>query len=84
MRKHPDGLTLTQILTEFPQMTRSNAKRVVRNLPDSYIDRWIARTPWSLAAVYCVVIPPEDCPKPLTEMQRKKIELAKKKSPEVD
>lgn len=72
LRKNPDGLTITQILAEFPQMTRPNARRVVTNLPDAYIDRWVVRTPWSHDAVYCVVIPPEDCPKPLTYRQRRK------------
>jgi hypothetical protein len=64
LRLHPDGLTTAQInsITKAPQGTIRN---VLKAMPDAYIDRWSTRgTQNYLSAVWCVVIPPDDCPKP--------------------
>jgi hypothetical protein len=70
LRKNPDGLTLSQILDEFPEMTRTNVRRVVQNLPDAYIDRWEVSSRRAYRAVWCVVIPPPHCPRPPSKRVR--------------
>jgi hypothetical protein len=64
LRAHPDGLTTSQLadITDAPQGT---IRCILKNMPDAYIDRWQTRgTQKYLSAVWCVVIPPENCPKP--------------------
>lgn len=67
LRSHPDGLTLREIMDAFPDRTESNIRRTLKDLPDSYIDRWEAAPRQQYRAVWCVVIPPADCPKPPTK-----------------
>lgn len=64
LRRHADGLTIAQIMAEFPSRTESNIRRTLKDLPDSYIDRWESAPRKAYKAVWCVVIPPEDCPHP--------------------
>jgi len=69
LREYPDGLTAAQInsITKAPQGTIRN---VLKAMPDAYIDRWSNRgTQKYISAVWCVVIPPDDCPKPTTRRQ---------------
>lgn len=63
LREHPDGLTIKQ-LNDVLHRTDYNLLRVLRGMPDTYIDRWELRARTTDAAVWCVVVPPEDCPKP--------------------
>lgn len=61
---HQDGLTCSEIAAHI-QVTTSSIFNALRSMPDTYIDRWTKgkfQTPPS--AIWCVVIPPEDCPKP--------------------
>jgi len=64
LRDTPDGLTVAQVasLINAPNKTTN---RLLRNMPDAYIDRWqkIGIKNY-FAAVWCVVVPPENCPKP--------------------
>lgn len=68
LQKYSDGLTHLEI-SQYLDMNYTNAGRVLENMPDAYIDRWVARTEgrgkW--APVWCVVVPPEHCPKPTGE-----------------
>jgi len=64
LRANPDGLTMKQLIAAFPDRTESNIRRTIKGLPDSYIDRWESASRKSYKAVWCVVIPPEDCPHP--------------------
>jgi len=64
LRNHPDGLTLAEIHAYFPKMALDNLRRLVKDLPDSYVDRWEPAPRKQYRAVYCVVIPPSDCPHP--------------------
>lgn len=64
LRNHPDGLTLAEIHAHFPKMALDNLRRLVKDLPDSYVDRWEPAPRKQYRAVYCVVIPPSDCPHP--------------------
>jgi hypothetical protein len=64
LRDNPDGLRVAEIVvaTGAPENT---VNRLLRNMPDAYIDRWVHRgTQKHLSAIWCVVVPPPDCPKP--------------------
>ncbi len=62
LQKYPDGLTVCDIAERVEKSTTSS-RRALLGMPDAYIDRWIAyRKQW--VAVWCVVVPPDNCPKP--------------------
>ena len=62
LQKYPDGLTVSEIVERTEKERRSIDKALV-DMPDAYIDRWTTnRKQW--AAVWCVVVPPQNCPKP--------------------
>ena len=64
LQKNPDGLRVAEIvkLINAPENT---VNRLLRTMPDTYIDRWVYRgTQKYLSAVWCVVNVPENCPKP--------------------
>ena len=65
LRAAPDGLTVQEIMALLPRVDETHLSRILRAMPDSYIDRWISVTGarWH-RAVWAVVIPPEDCPRP--------------------
>lgn len=63
LRTHSDGMTLEQIVWAVKR-DKANIKKIIRAMPDAYIDRWEAVPRKQYAAVWCVVVPPEDCPKP--------------------
>ena len=65
LRANPDGLTMKQLIAAFPDRTESNIRRTIKGLPDAYIDRWESAPRKAYKAVWCVVIPPEDCPHPI-------------------
>jgi hypothetical protein len=64
LQANPDGLTLNEILNAFPDRARDNIRKSLKGLPDAYIDRWESAPRKAYKAVWCVVIPPEDCPHP--------------------
>jgi len=48
-------------------MNHTNTQKLLENMPDVYIDRWIPKderggSKWR--AVWCIVEVPEDCPMP--------------------
>jgi hypothetical protein len=66
LQKYHDGLTLLDI-SNYLNMNYTNTGRSLEKMPDAYIDRWTSkvgkgRGKWS--AVWCVVVPPENCPMP--------------------
>ena len=63
LRAHSDGMTLEQIVWAVKR-DKANVKKNVRAMPDAYIDRWEAAPRRQYAAVWCVVVPPDDCPRP--------------------
>jgi hypothetical protein len=63
LRTHSDGMTLEQIVWAVKR-DKANVKKNVRAMPDAYIDRWEAVPRRQYAAVWCVVVPREYCPKP--------------------
>ena len=45
-------------------MDRHTVIKSIKTMPDAYIDRWQVGTRGRLYAVWSVVVPPKDCPKP--------------------
>ena len=63
LRAHSDGMTLEQIVWAVKR-DKANVKKIIRAMPDAYIDRWETAPRKQFAAVWCVVVPPDDCPRP--------------------
>jgi DNA-binding transcriptional regulator GbsR (MarR family) len=63
LREIPDGMTLEE-LSELLNRPKSNVRKVLKAMPDVYIDRWEVAPRGQYKAVWCVVIPPTDCPRP--------------------
>lgn len=68
LRANPDGLTV-QELTVAIGRTDDVVRGSLKYMPDVYVDRWVlekkdekGKPYWR--AVWCVVVPPPDCPKP--------------------
>lgn len=62
LRKYHDGLTVLELSNMAG--TRTDATLAsLKCMPDAYIDRWIPARGKD-AGVWCVVVPPENCPKP--------------------
>jgi hypothetical protein len=66
LRRYPDGLTTVEAAT-YAGISYDNTKRVLADMPDVYIDRWVLRDgpgrgPWR--CVWCAVDVPDNCPKP--------------------
>jgi hypothetical protein len=62
LRLHSDGLTSTE-LSKMSGTRKEAALVSLKCMPDAYIDRWI-NIRGQDAGIWCVVIPPENCPKP--------------------
>lgn len=64
LRVSPDGMTVAQI-TAASKIHEDSLSRILRLMQDAYIDRWVGPTRGQYRAVWCVVIPPENCPHPV-------------------
>ncbi len=63
LQQYHDGLTVADI-AERLEKEPSPMRRALTEMPDAYIDRWIAyRKQW--VAIWCVIVAPENCPKPI-------------------
>jgi hypothetical protein len=66
LRQRPDGL-VALTLSNLTGSDKSTVYYSLNRMPDAYIDRWEEskeqRGP-RYVAVWCVVVPPENCPKP--------------------
>lgn len=72
LRQTSDGMTVGDILKALPGTDKSHISRILNNMPDAYIDRWQSdKTKRWHRAVWCVVIPPENCPKPQNNDERR-------------
>jgi len=72
LRKHPDGLTSVEI-SDLTFFKRESVFRALSSMPDTYIDRWKpARQRKREEAVWCAVVPPENCPKPTRKIVKRK------------
>jgi hypothetical protein len=70
LRANPDGLdvgTMANMLNREPDNIRTR----LRAMPDAYIDRWMRRSGNPPLAVWCIVVPPENCPQPEPKRRRK-------------
>jgi hypothetical protein len=63
LRSSFDGLTAAQI-SRNTNVDRHTVIKSIKTMPDAYIDRWQVGTRGRLYAVWSVVVPPKDCPKP--------------------
>jgi hypothetical protein len=59
----PDGMTLED-LSVLLKRPRNNLRKVLKTMPDTYIDRWESAPRGQYKAVWCACIPPLDCPSP--------------------
>lgn len=64
LHRHHDGLTSSEISNTL-DIKVDSVRNSLRHMPDTYIDRWkpVANEPPH--AVWCAVVPPENCPKPV-------------------
>ena len=71
LHQYHDGLTSIEI-SERLELKPDTVRNALKEMPDTYIDRWqpIANEPPH--AVWCAVIPPEDCPKPKKKVKKGK------------
>lgn len=63
LRDHPDGLDIKTI-TERVDRLESTVRMLLKNMPDTYIDRWEGPRRGQYVAIWCVVVPPDNCPHP--------------------
>jgi hypothetical protein len=59
----PDGLTIAQ-LHDILGIRKDTLDNCLATMPDVYIDRWEGPYRGQWAAVYCVYLPPPNCPRP--------------------
>jgi hypothetical protein len=66
LHHYHDGLTSLEI-SERLELKPDSVRNALKDMPDTYIDRWhpVANEPPH--AVWCAVVPPEDCPRPNTK-----------------
>lgn len=64
LREHTEGLTVAE-LSEKTGVHVNSIQRCLKDMPDAYVDRW-STTGYKkcYSAIWCVVVPPENCPKP--------------------
>ena len=63
LRGVPEGMTLEE-LSELMDRPKENVRKVLKAMPDVYIDRWEVAQRGQYKAVWCVVVPPANCPRP--------------------
>lgn len=63
LRANPDGLTAAE-LAKLTGRDRYNILSYLKRMPDVYVDRWEGPVRGQYIAVFCVVVPPPDCPHP--------------------
>ena len=63
LRANPDGLDVCTIANNL-EREPSNIRKLLAGMPDAYIDRWVRQNGNPPTAIWCVVVPPDNCPKP--------------------
>lgn len=64
LREEIDGLTISEICQLLDASTDS-IHYAIKQMPDAYIDRWTRPSKYrQTESIWCVVVPPENCPKP--------------------
>lgn len=62
LREHHDGLSVPAMASMVSADVES-VRRRLKEMPDAYIDRW-QKSPGNYVAIWCVVVPPPNCPRP--------------------
>jgi len=70
LRDNPDGVDVGTIANRVDREP-SNIRKLLSTMPDAYIDRWVRQNGNPPMAIWCVVVPPENCPKPENKPRRK-------------
>lgn len=70
LRRSDDGLTVEEIAQALGDIPHSYLSKILRNMPDAYIDRWQLSKAGRHRAVWAVVVPPENCPRPARKKDR--------------
>jgi hypothetical protein len=73
LRQSKDGLSVGELSDAVGVNPHSIRKALIR-MPDAYIDRWYEAGgvgQGMYGAIWCVVVPPENCPKPASKKERK-------------
>ena len=64
LRKEEDGMTAAE-LSQMLEAPKSAVYDALTRMPDAYVDRWTEPNKYqSTEQVWCVVVPPENCPRP--------------------
>jgi hypothetical protein len=64
LRKEEDGCTVAELADRLAAQ-KSSIAAALAVMPDTYIDRWTeAGQQRPSDAIWCVVVPPENCPRP--------------------
>jgi len=63
LRASPDGLDVGTIANTL-EREPSNVRKLLAGMPDAYIDRWVRQRGNPPTAIWCVIVPPDNCPRP--------------------
>ena len=70
LRDNPDGMDVGTIANNVDREP-SNIRKLLNTMPDAYIDRWVRQNGNPPMAIWCVVVPPENCPRPEIKQRKK-------------
>jgi hypothetical protein len=70
LRDNPDGMDVGTIANNL-EREPSNIRKLLAKMPDAYIDRWVRLRGNPPISIWCVVVPPDNCPKPENQRRRK-------------
>jgi hypothetical protein len=70
LRDNPDGMDVGTIANNVDREP-SNIRKLLNTMPDVYIDRWVRQNGNPPMAIWCVVVPPENCPRPEIKQRKK-------------
>lgn len=69
LRNEEDGSTVAELALRLDARKVSIASALTR-MPDTYVDRWTeAGQSRPYEAVWCIITPPENCPKPTRKIK---------------
>ena len=72
LRNNPDGMDVSAIANSLNREA-SAIRASLKRMPDAYIDRWEMHQRGfgiGYTSIWCVVVPPENCPKPTKKEKR--------------
>ena len=70
LRASPDGLDVGTIANTL-EREPSNIRKLLAGMPDAYIDRWVRQRGNPPTAIWCVIVPPDNCPRPYNQRRVK-------------